>query len=327
MTRRHFIMVLAGVAAQMSVVRAQEPGQVIGFLSGYLRPIGSNMLPGGLAAFSQGLKEMGFLEGRNIGIEFRWADGHYDRLPSLAAELVDRNVSVIVAYDLPSAFAAKAATKTIPIVFSVGADPVKVGLVESLSRPNGNLTGVSVFFSVLGPKRVELLHELLPAVKAIALLGNPRHPNFRLDAPDIRVAADTLMQRLEVLAASTESDLEAAFAMMVQHRLSALIVQPDPFFISRREQLVELAAHHTIPTIYPSRVFADVGGLISYGSSVGVSQQAEIYVGKILKGAKPADLPIQQTTKTELVINLKTAKALGLAVPATLLASADEVIE
>src|SRR5215469_17593655 len=231
MRRRDFITILAGAMAWMSAARAQEPRQVIGFLGGL-----SDAMPGTLAAFYQGLKETGFVERKNLSIEFRWAGGHYDRLPSLVAELVARNVSVIVAYDLPSAFAAKAATKTIPIVFSVGADPVKVGLVESLSRPNGNLTGVSVFFSVLGPKRVELLHELLPAVKAIALLGNPRHPNFRLDAPDIRVAADTLMQRLE----STESDLEAAFAMMVQHRLSALIVQPDPFFISRREQLVEL---------------------------------------------------------------------------------------
>jgi putative ABC transport system substrate-binding protein len=222
---------------------------------------------------------------------------------------VDRNVSVIVAYDLPSAIAVKAATKTIPIVFVIGADPVKVGLVESFSRPNGKLTGVSIFLSVLGPKRVELLHELLPAVKAIALLGNPRHPNFQLDAPDIRAAADTLMQRLEVLAASTESDLEAAFATMVQHRLSALIVEPDPFFMSRREQLLELAARHTIPTIYPSRVFADVGGLISYGSTAGVSRQAGIYVGRILKGAKPADLPIHQTTKTELVINLKDGES------------------
>ena len=244
------------------------------------------MFPGALAAFSQGLKEMGFVEGRNVDIEFRWADGHYDRLRSLAAELADRNVSVIVAFDLPSAFAAKAATKTIPIVFSVGADPVKVGLVESFSRPKANLTGMSVSSSVGGPKRVELLHELLPVVKAIALLGNPHHPNFPLDTPDIRAAADTLMQRFEPLAASTESDLEAAFAT------SALIVEPDPFFISQREQLVELAARHKIPTIYPSRVFADVGGLISYGSSVGVSQPAGIYVGKILKGAKPADLPI-----------------------------------
>ena len=186
---------------------------------------------------------------------------------------------------------------------------------------------MSISFSILGPKRAELLRELLPAIKTIALLGNPRNPNFQVDTPDIRAAADTLMQRLEVLAASTESDLEAAFATMVQHRLDALIVAPDPFFFGRREQLIQLAVRHTIPTIYPSRVFADVGGLISYGSSVGVAQQAGIYVGKILKGAKPVDLPIQQTTKTELVINLKAANILGLTVAPEVLARADDVIE
>ena len=302
---------------------AQEPLNVIGFLSSF-----SDVVPGSLAAFRQGLKETGFVEGKNLSIEFRSADAHYDRLPSLAAELVDRNVSVINAYDLPAAFAAKVATSTIPIVFGTGADPVKAGLVESFSRPNGNLTGVSISLSILGPKRVELLHELLPAVKTIAILGNPRNPNFQVDTPDIRAANDTLMQRLEVLAASTESDLEAAFAMMVQHRLGALIVVPDPFFIGRREQLVQLAARHAIPTIYPSRVFVDVGGLISYGSSINdLARLSGIYVGRILKGAKPGDLPIQQSTNTELVINLKTAKSLWLAVPADLLARADEVIE
>src|SRR5215469_6786131 len=306
MRRRDFITILAGAMAWMSAARAQEPRQVIGFLGGL-----SDAMPGTLAAFYQGLKETGFVERKNLSIEFRWAGGHYDRLPSLAAELVDRNVSVIVAYDLPSAFAAKAATKTIPIVFSVGADPVKVGLVESLSRPNGNLTGVSIFFSVLGPKRVELLHELLPAVKTIALLGNPRHPNFQLDPPDIRAAAEALTKRLELLPASTERELEAAFSTMVQHRIDALIVTPDPFFMSRRKQLVDLAAHHAMPAIYPSRVFVDVGGLISYGSSYQeVYERSGNYIGRILKGAKPSDLPIQQSIKVELVINLKTTKVL-----------------
>ena len=225
-------------------------------------------MPGDLAALHQGLKETGFVEGRNISIEFRWADGAYDRVPSLAAELVGRNVSVIFAYDLPSAFAAKAATKTIPIVFAIGADPIKVGLVESLSRPNGNLTGVSVFHTVTGPKRLELLHELLPAVNTIALLGNPVNANFQPDVPDIRGAAEALRQRLEVLTASTESDLAAAFATMAQHRVGALVVMADPFLISRRERLVELAARHAIPAIYPSRVFVDLGGLMSYGSGV-----------------------------------------------------------
>jgi putative ABC transport system substrate-binding protein len=241
---------------------------------------------------------------------------------------VASNVSVIVTYDLPSAFAAKAATKTISIVFVTGADPVKVGLVESFSRPNGNLTGMSVSSSVPGPKRVELLHELLPEVNAIALLGNPGNANVRTDVPDIQAAADALKQRTEVLTANTERDLEAAFATMVQRRVGALIVMPDPFFISRRDRLVELAARHTMPAIYAFRAFPDVGGLMSYGSSVlDLNQQAGIYVGKILTGAKPADLPIQQSTKVELVINLKTAKALGLTVPAALLAIADDVIE
>jgi putative tryptophan/tyrosine transport system substrate-binding protein len=226
-----------------------------------------------------------------------------------------------VADGVPSAFAAKAATKTIPIVFMSGADPVKLDLVESLSRPNSNLTGVSIFSNALGPKDVELLHELLPAVSAIALLGNPNNANFQSAMPDVRAAADALSQHLEVLTASTESGLEAVFATMVQHRVGALIVMPDPLLISQRKQLVELAARHTMPAIYPSRVFADLGGLISYGSSVpDLSRRAGIYVGKILKGAKPTDLPVQQSTKVELVINLKTAKALGLTVPPELLA-------
>jgi putative ABC transport system substrate-binding protein len=235
---------------------------------------------------------------------------------------------VIFAGDIPSAFVAKAATKTIPIVFVIGADPVKLGLVESFNRPNGNLTGMSVSFSVPGPKRVELLHELLPEVNTIALLGNPGNENVRTDVPDIQSAADALKQRLEVLTASTESDLEAAFAIMVQHRVGALIVMPDPFFISRCDKVVELAARYKMPAIYPFRVFPDRGGLISYGSNVvDLNQQAGIYVGKILRGAKPADLPIQQSTRVELVINLKTAKALGITMPLELLARADEVIE
>jgi putative ABC transport system substrate-binding protein len=280
-----------------------------------------------VTAFLQGLKDSGFVEGRNVKIEYRRSEGDYDRLRSLAAELVSRDVAVIVAIDVPSAFAAKAATRTIPIVFAIGADPVKLGLVDSFKRPGGNLTGVSTFMSVLGPKCVELLHELLPSVRTIALLGNPGNPNFQADMLDIRAAADALKQRVEVLTASTESDVEAAFATMVQHRVGALIVIPDPFFFSWRERLVELAARHTMPAIYPSRVFADLGGLISYGGSALDNQQVGIYVGKILKGAEPANLPIQQSTKVELVINVKTSKALGLTVPPSLLVRADEVIE
>ena len=298
---------------------------MIGYLSGFSD---ASPYPGSLAAFYKGLQETGFVEGRNVNIEFRFADGHYDRLPSLAAELVARKVSVILAEGVPSAFAAKAATKTIPIVFLSGADPVKIGLVESFSRPNGNLTGMTGYISVVGPKRVELLHELLPALNAIALLGNPANANFQPDVPDIRTAAAALKRPLEVLTASTENELEAAFVTMVQRRVGGLVVMPDLLFISRRERVVELAAHHRMPTIYPLRAFADIGGLMSYGSSVeDLNHQMGVYVGKILKGAKPADLPIQQSTKVELVINLKTAKALGLTVPPELLARADEVIE
>ena len=227
-----------------------------------------------------------------------------------------RDVAAIFATDVPSAFAAKAATKTLPIVFITGADPVKVGLVDSLSRPKGNLTGMSGFLSILGPKRVELLHELLPTANTIALLANPGNVNIKTDEPEIWAAADRLKQHLEVLTASTESDLEAAFATMVQNRAGSLIVMPDPFFISRSEQLVAVAARHAMPAIYPIRTFADLGGLMSYGGRFfDLYQQAGIYVGKILKGVKPADLPIQQSTKVELVINLKTANALGLKMP------------
>jgi putative ABC transport system substrate-binding protein len=324
MRRREFITLVGGAAAWVSLARAQEPRRVIGFLGS-----GSpDTFPSGLAAFVQGLKDSGFIEGKNISIEWRWAEGQYNRLPSLVGELISRNVAVIVAFDAPASSAAKAATKTIPIVFASGADPVKVGLVDSLSRPKGNLTGISAVLSLLGPKHVELLHELLPAANTIALLANPGNVNFKTYEPEIRAAADRLKQHLEVLTASIESDLEAAFATMVQHRVGSLIVMPDPFFISRSKQLVALAARHAMPAIYPLRIFADLGGLMSYGGDiVDLYQQVGIYVGKILNGAKPADLPIQLSTKVELVINLKTAKALGLTIPPTLLARADEVIE
>jgi putative ABC transport system substrate-binding protein len=326
MKRREFITLLGGAAAWMSPARAEEPRRVIGVLTGFDFP---NLFSEvGMPAFVQGLRDAGFVEGRNLNIEIRQAaDGHYDRLPSLAAELVGRDVAAIFAGDLPSAFAAKAATKTIPIVFATGADPVKVGLVDSLSRPTSNLTGISVILILL-PKRAELLHELLPAANTIALLANPSNVNFKTEEPEIRAAADGLKQHLEVLTARRDSDLEVAFATMVQHRVGSLIVMPDPLFISRAKQLVTLAARHAMPAIYPLRIFTELGGLMSYGGSfVDLYQQAGIYVGKILNGVKPTDLPIQQSTKVELVINLKTAKALGLTIPPTLLARADEVIE
>jgi putative tryptophan/tyrosine transport system substrate-binding protein len=323
MRRRDFVTFLGGAMAWVSAARGQEPRQVIGFLSG-----ASDALPGILAAFYQGLKEKGFVERKNLSIEFRWAGGRYDRLPSLAADLVARNVSVIVAYDLPSAFAAKEATKTIPVVFAAGADPVKLGLVDSFNQPRGNLTGVSVVFGALGPKQLELLHELLPNSRTVGLLLNPSNLNSQIDTPATQAAADAMGQHLEVLTASTENELETAFTTMVRQRVDALVVKPDPFLISQRERLVALAAHHAIPAIYSHRVFVDLGGLISYGGTLlDAYRQVGRYTGRILKGEKPADLPVQQSIKFELVINLKTAKVLGLTVTPELLARADEVIE
>jgi len=238
-------------------------------------------------------------------------------------------VAVIVTFDAPASFAAKAATKTIPIVFATGADPVKTGLVDSFNRPGGNLTGVSALISTLGPKRLELLHELLPSTSTMALLVNPGNPNVGTEAPETEAAANALGRRLEVLTASTERDLEAAFTIMVKRQAGALVLMPDPFFTVRREQLVALAARYAVPTIYPIREFTEIGGLMSYGTNLSrdLAHQAGTYAGKILRGAKPADLPVQQSINLELVINLKTAKALGLTIPPTLLARADDVIE
>ena len=324
MRRREFITLLSGAAAWVSPARAQEPRRVIGLLGS----TSSDAFPGAKAAFIEGLKDTGFIEGNNISIEWRWAEGQYNRLPSLAGELVSRGVAVIVALDAPASFAAKAATKTIPIVFVTGADPVKTGLVDSFNRPGGNLTGVSVLTSILGPKRLELLRELLPSTSTIALLVNPSNPNVAADAPETEAAANALGRRLEVLTASTEPDLEAAFTTMVKRQAGALVVMPDPLFLARREQLVALAARYAVPTIYPFREFTETGGLMSYGTPfLDLFQQAGTYTGRILKGAKPADLPVQQSSKLELVINLKTAKALGLTIPPTLLVRADDVIE
>jgi putative ABC transport system substrate-binding protein len=284
--------------------------------------------PGALAAFAQGLKDTGFIEGNNISIEWRWAEGQYNRLPSLAGELVSRGVAVIVCFDGPASFAAKAATKTIPILFLTGADPVKTGLVDSFSRPGGNLTGMTVLISLLGPKRLELLGELLPSTSTIALLANPNNPNVGADAPETEAAANALGRRLEVLTATTERDLEAAFMSMVKLQAGALIVMADPFFFARREQLIALAARYAVPTIYPWREFAVDGGLMSYGTTIADAyRQMGIHTGKIVRGAKPADLPVVQAVKIELVINLKTAKTLNLTFPITLLGRADEVIE
>jgi putative ABC transport system substrate-binding protein len=324
MRRREFVILLSGAAAWASPARAQELRMVIGVLGSW----SSDAFPSTSAAFLQGLKDSGFVEGKDISIEWRWAEGQYNRLPSLVGELISRGAAVIVAFDAPAASAAKAATKTIPIVFATGADPVKMGLVDSLSRPGGNLTGVSGLVSILGPKRLELLSELLPSTSTIALLVNPDNPNVGADAPETEAAAKALGRHLEVLTATTERALETAFTTLVERQAGALVVMPDPFFFARREQLVALAARYAVPTVYPIREYAVAGGLMSYGTNIpDVYRQTGIYTGKILKGAKPADLPVMQAVKIELVINLKTAKTLRLTFPITLLGRADEVIE
>jgi len=324
MKRRNFISVLAGAAAWVAAARAQEQRRVIGVLGS----ASSGAFPGAETAFVRGLEAAGFLEGKNISIEWRWAEGQYNRLSLLADELLSRNVAVIVTFDAPASFAAKASTKTTPIVFLTGTDPVEIGLVQSFSRPSGNLTGIFNLIAGLGSKHLELLHELLPTASTIVALLNPDNPNAHAYALQTQAAADALGVRLQVLTAHTESDLKAAFGIMVQQRANALAVIADPFFIARREQVVALAAGHAMPAIYPIDYFAECGGLMSYGSKLGsLYERVGTYAGRILKGAKPVDLPIEQNTKYELVINLKTAKALSLTVPPSLLARADDVIE
>jgi putative ABC transport system substrate-binding protein len=282
-----------------------------------------------VAAFRQGLSETGYVEGQNLAIEYRWAEGRYDRLPALAADLVARKVDVIATGGgPPEALAAKSATSTIPIVFVVGTDPVELGLVASLPRPGSNLTGVSFLNVELMPKRLELISELVPQASAIALLVNPNNPLTKPMIRDMQEAALTKGVQLHILKASSESEIDAAFATLVQVHAGALVVGADPFFNSRPEQLVALTSRHAVPAIYHWREFAVAGGLISYGTSLtGVFRQSGAYAGRILKGAKPADLPVQQPTRFELMVNLKTAEALGLTVPPSILARADEVIE
>ena len=326
MRRRDFIVFLSGAAASWPLIaHAQLAAMpVIGFLNSG-SPEGFEER---IAAVLKGLNETGYIEGRNIEIDYQWAGAKYDRLPTLAAHLLDRHVALIVTTGFPAALAAKSATSVIPIVFLTGGDPVELGLVASLSRPGGNITGVTEILGVLGPKRLELLRELVPTATTIAILINPNSPITNTHLALEQAAARSLGQQVIVASASTKNDLDAAFATIVQRAANALIVNDDPFFISSREQLVALAARHALPTIYFQRSFAAFGGLVSYGPNlVDLSGQAGIYVGRILKGEKPADLPVQQPTKFELVINLKTAKALGLTVSPALLAQADEVIE
>ena len=323
--RREFITLLGGTAASWPLAaRAQQPAMpVIGFLNS---SSADDLTARLLRAFHQGLSETGFVEGKNVAIEYRWADGQNDRLPALAADLVRRQVTVIAATG-PAVLPAKAATTIIPIVFSGGFDPVGMGLVASLNRPGGNLTGVTTLGGELGPKRLELLHELVPAASNIALLVNPIGPNAESDSKTMPAAARTLGLQLQVLNASTERELDIVFATLVERRAGALVIGPDAFFSNHAEQLAALALRHAVPTIYQFE-FAAAGGLMSYGSSPADSLRLlGVYAGRILKGEKPADLPVQQATKVELIINLKTAKALGITVPQLLLGRADEVIE
>jgi putative ABC transport system substrate-binding protein len=323
MRRRDFIILLAGaMSGWPSAVRAQQKAMpVIGYLAG-----GS----GGMfeAGFRQGLSETGYVEGQNLGVEYRYAGSRYDRLAALAADLVDQKVDVILTVSLPTALVAKNATSTIPIIFLTSSDPVGDGLVASLARLGGNLTGVSVMSFELMPKRLELLSELVPQAGVIALLVNPINPGAERIIGDVQEAARAKGRQLPILRASTESEIDAAFVTLVQLQAGALLLAPDPFFFSRREELVASAARHAVPAIYPLREFAAAGGLISYGISLAaIYRQLGIYVGKILNGAKPADLPVQQPTTFELVVNLNTANALGLTVPPSILARATEVIE
>jgi putative tryptophan/tyrosine transport system substrate-binding protein len=324
--RREFITLLGGTAAAWPLAApAQQPAiPVIGYLGAGFPAVGANAL----AIIRQGLAEAGYVEGRNVAIEYRFAEGKYDRLPALAAELVRRQVAVIVAVPTPAALAAKAATATIPIVFIAAEDPVKVGLVPSLARPSGNVTGWSILFAELGPKQLGLLRELVPAAARIGLLINPSNINAEDLTNGLTAVGTAMGLQIEVVQASNSLEIDAAFASLVRKRADALVAGTDSFFFNRRLQLATLATRHAMPAIYNAREYAEAGGLMSYGASLREAfRQVGIYTGRIIQGAKPADLPVVQSSKFEFVINLSTARALGLEIPPTLLARADEVIE
>jgi putative ABC transport system substrate-binding protein len=323
--RREFITLLCGAAAGLPLdARAQQvTKRVVGFLHQAAPEHDSSFV----AAFRTGLRESGYFEGQNVTIEYRWAEGRYDRLPTLAVDLVRHPVAAICAAYLPAALAAKAATGTVPIVFVVGSDPVEAGLVAALNRPGGNVTGVTQFTNALIAKRLELLRELVPGAALIGVLMNPDNPNAEFNKRDLEAAARVLGQQILIVSASHRG-FDAAFTNLTQQRAGALFISPDAFFQSRRREIITLAARHAIPAIYGGRESVVDGGFIGYGAiTTGVSQQAGMYMGRILKGEKPSDLPVMQPTRFEMVINLKTASALGLEVPPTLLARADEVIE
>jgi putative tryptophan/tyrosine transport system substrate-binding protein len=325
MLRREVITLLGGAAAWPMIARAQQPMPVIGFLSSQSRQFDDTL--GVLVAFRQGLNDAGYIEGRNVAIEYRWGEGNYDRLPVLAAELVRREVTAIVAGGAPAAVAAKAATTSIPIVFDAG-DPVELGLVASLNRPGGNATGISLMGVELAPKLIDLLHQLLPTASVIAVLTNPTNAHNDALIGRLQDAGRLLGLRLHFLQASNANEIDAAFETLIKVQAGGIFVMMDPFFLVQRDRIVALAAQHAVPAIYGWRGFVAAGGLMSYGADLADSfRQAGVYVGKILKGANPADLPVQQAVKLDLVINLKTAKTLGLTIPLTLAGRADEVIE
>jgi len=321
MRRRAFIAAIVGAAAWPFGARAQQSRPVIGFLNG-ASPEGFALQ---VKAFGQGLKETGYVEGQNVAIEYRWANDQYDRVPDFVADLIRRRVSVICA-NTPANLMAKAATKTTPIVFTTGGDPQKLGLVERLDRPGGNVTGVTQLSEETAPKRLELLHELLPAMRVVAVLANPTNPGF--DERALEAAAGKLGLDLRVVQASTEADFERAFAKLGELRAGGLIISPDTLFNNHTERLAALAIRHAVPTIYEYRRFPAAGGLAGYGGDINASYRlAGIYAGRILKGEKPGDLPVQQSSKVELIVNMKTAKALGITIPISILGRADEVIE